>query len=203
MIKWRETTKIFALIFLLFANFSSFQAQSSIYRLEPGTRIRVQMDNEINSEVSDVNDTFTVTLAEPFKVRESIVIPAGTVIEGRVTKVEAASLGGKDGEMTVKFETIRFSNGEKREIEAVLANQLKTSRSSKAAILTVIGGTALGALIGAVSKSSNGALIGAGIGAGAGTAVAFARKGKDVRIKADEKFEIELAREVTLPVLDY
>ncbi len=199
----RVTTKIFAVFFLLFVNFSVVRPQDSIYRLEPGTKIRVSMDNEINSEVSAVNDTFTTTITEPLKVRETIVLPVGTVIEGRITNVERASTGGKSGNLVLKFELIRFENGEKREIEGVLVNKLKARSSQKTSLLTIIGGTALGALIGAVSGTENGALIGAGIGAGAGTGVAVLRKGKNVRIKRDEKFEIELTKQVTLPVLDF
>jgi hypothetical protein len=199
----RTTTKIFAFLLLFFASLTAIKAQDSIYRLEPGTKIRVQMDNEINSGVSGVNDTFTTKIAEPVKVRETIVLPVGTVIEGRIIQVERASSGGKGGSLSVKFEIIRFENGEKREIEAILANELKAESLQKANILTVIGGTALGALLGAVSKTENGALIGAGIGAGAGTGVAVLRKGKNVRIRTDEKFEIELTKQVTLPVQDY
>jgi len=58
-------------------------------------------------------------------------------------------------------------------------------------------------VIGGVAKGASGAVIGAGIGAGAGTGVALARKGKNVRIGNDEKFEIRLTKEVILPVLDY
>lgn len=200
---WYRTTKIFAFLFLLFASFSAAKSQDSIYRLEPGTKIRVQMDNEINSEVSGINDTFTTTIAEPLKIRETIVLPVGTVIVGRITKAKRASGGGTGGILSVKFETIRFENGEKREIEGILVNQLKAARSQKANILTVIGGTAIGALLGAVSGTQNGALIGAGVGAGAGTSVAVLRKGKNVRIKTNEKFEIELTKQVILPVQDF
>lgn len=199
----RLTTKVFAFIFLFFAIFSPVRSQDSIYRLEPGTKIRVSMDNEISSEVAGPGDTFTATIAEPVKVRETIVMPVGTVIEGRVTGVERAGGGGKAGSLTVKFETIRFENGEKREIEGVLVNELKAASSPKTSIIAILGGTAIGALLGAVTKSDHGALIGAGIGAGAGTGIALARRGKNVRIKTDEKFEIELTKQVTLPVLDY
>ena len=106
--------------------------------------------------------------------------------------------------MEVKFETMRFTGGEKREIEGVLTTPLKAGKSSSTVnVLTVIGGTAAGALLGAVAKSASGALIGAGLGTGAGGAVAYLRKGKDVRIRADEKFEIEITRNVILPVEDF
>ncbi len=61
---------------------------------------------------------------------------------------------------------------------------LKAESSQTANLLTVIGGTALGGIFGAVSKTDNGALIGAGIGAGAGTGIAFLRKGKGSRNKS-------------------
>jgi hypothetical protein len=199
----RQTTKVFAFLFLFFASLLAARSQDSIYQLEAGTKIRVSMDNEINSEVAGAGDTFTTKIAEPVRVRETIVLPVGTVIEGRVTKVERAASGGKGGSLSVRFETLRFENGEKREIEGVLVNELKAASSQKTSILAVFGGTAIGALLGAVSKAENGALIGAGIGAGAGTGVALVRKGKNVRIKTDEKFEIELKKQVTLPVQDY
>ena len=202
---WLVATKVFAFFSLLFVSFISAPAQSdtSIYQLQSGTKIRVQMDNEINSKVSSKDDTFTVKISEPLKVRESIVLPVGTVIEGRVTKVERASSGGKTGNLEISFETLQLANGEKRKIEGVLVNDLKIESSQTANVLTIIGGTAIGGIVGAVSKADNGALIGAGIGAGAGTGIAFFRKGKDVKIRTDEEFEIKLTRNVNLPVQDY
>jgi hypothetical protein len=199
----RRTTKVFAFLFLFFASCLGARSQDSIYRLEAGTKIRVSMDSEINSDVAGVNDTFITKIAEPVRVRETIVLPVGTVIEGRVTKVERAAGGGKGGILSVRFETLRFENGEKREIEGVLVNELKAASAQKTSILAVIGGTAIGALLGAVSKAENGAIIGAGIGAGAGTGVALLTKAKHVRIRTNEKFEIELTKQVTLPVQDY
>lgn len=200
---WLIKTKIFALLILFFAGVISIGAQNSIYRLPSGTKIRLKMETEINSKVASVNDTFLTKISKPLTIDETIVLPAGIVIEGRVVKVGKASAGGRNGKMELLFEKILFPDGEKREIEGVLVNALKADSSQTVNILSVIGGTALGAIIGAVSKADNGAAIGAGIGAGAGTGVAFARKGKDVRIKTNEEFEIELKKEVVLPVRDF
>ncbi len=198
-------TKVFAFFFLLFAIFISANAQtdSSIYQLQTGTKIRVRMDNEINSKVSSENDTFTVRIVEPLKVRESVVLPIGTIIEGRITKVKRAALGGKSGSLEVSFETLLSPDGGKQKIEGVPVNQLNAESNSTATVLTIISGTAIGGIVGAISKTQNGALIGAGIGAGAGASAAFLRKGKDVKIRADEEFEIKLLKEVSLPVQDY
>ena len=204
---WRISTKFFALLFLIFANFIFINAQAetsrSIYELPAGTKIRVRMDNEINSKVSAVDDTFTATISEPVIVRDVSVVPIGTVIEGRITKANRAASGGQNGILSVTFETMSFRTGETREISGDLVNQLKAESSQTAKVLTIIGGTALGGILGAVSQTNNGALIGAGIGAGAGTGAAFLIKGKDVSLKADDVFEIKLTKNVTLPIQDY
>lgn len=203
----RIATRIFAVFSLLFVNFISINSQTkslqSVYDLQAGTKIRLSMDNEINSKVASVNDTFTATLSEPLVVREVTVLPVGSVIEGKIVKVKSASVGGKNGELAVSFETIRFADGTKRQIQGVLVKNLKVDSSKELKILTIVGATALGGVIGAVSKTQGGALVGAGIGAGAGTGIVFLQKGKDVRIKADEKFEIELIKSVSLPARDY
>lgn len=200
---WLKKTEVFALTLLLFVSFSAIKAQNSIYQLPSGTKIRLRMETEINSKVSGVNDTFITRIAQPVVVRDAMVLPAGTIIEGRVTKVERAVVGGQSGKLEIKFENLRFTDGVKRNIEGKLINPLKAESTRKASILTLIGGTTVGALFGAVSGKENGALIGAGVGAGIGAGAVFLRKGKDVRIKSDEEFEIELEKEVTVPVLDY
>jgi hypothetical protein len=199
-----RVSKVFAVSILLFVNFIAVIGQSdSIYKLPAGTKIRLSMDAEISSKVSSVNDTFTTTVAKPILVGNAVILSAGTVIEGRVTKISSAGIGGKNGQMQLRFETIRFANNLKREIDGTLVKELKAASTRTTDLFAVLGGTAAGAIFGAVSKVDNGVLIGAGIGAGAGTGIAVLRKGKDVYIRTKEEFEIELKSEVTLPVSDY
>ncbi len=74
---------VFFLCSLYFFISVSAQSGSSIYQIQSGRRIRVRMDNEINSRVASANDTFTVKTSEPLKVNDSVILIAGTVIEGR------------------------------------------------------------------------------------------------------------------------
>jgi hypothetical protein len=46
-------------------------------------------------------------------------------------------------------------------------------------------------------------VIGAGIGFGIGAGARYSKKGGNVGLKDDDIFEIELKKEVVLPVLDY
>lgn len=194
--KRKDLTAFFAFILTLFFVNS---ATAQISELKSGTKIRVRMDNEINSKVSSLDDTFTVVVADPVLVRDVVILPVGAIIEGRIIRVGQASTGGKNGDLEVIFETIMLESGAKRRIEAVLVKKLEAKTSNTGKFLTIFGGTVLGGIIGAASKSDNGVLIGAGIGAGAGTGTAFLLKGKDVRIEANEKFEIELTKSVILP----
>ena len=99
MNNFKRLTKIF-IFFLLFVIPMLLQAQTkvsdSIYTLPVGTRIRVKMDNEINSKVSSVNDTFTVTISSPVVVRDVEMLRVGIVIEGKIIEVQSAS-SGKNG----------------------------------------------------------------------------------------------------------
>ncbi len=189
---------------LIFANFLMVAAQSdSIYRLPVGTQIRLKLDAEINSKVSSVNDTFTAIVVRPVTVRDVVVLPAGSIVEGRVASVSRAAGGGKGGKLDVVFEWLKLSTETRRNIDGVLINKLSADSSQAFTALSIVGGTAAGAGIGGASRSGVGTLIGAGIGAGIGTGIALLRKGKEVRIRKDEEFEIELKKEVVLPVLDY
>jgi hypothetical protein len=202
---WRLTTKIFAFFLLFFVNFvlADAQTDASIYQLQSGTKIRVKMDNGINSKVSSKKDTFTTMIVEPVTYKQVVLLPLGTMIEGKITEVERASVNGKQGKLTVSFNMLQLPNGEKRKIEGILNNEITAESTKTANILTILGGTALGTILGAASKANNGALIGAGIGLGAGTGIAFLKKGKEVGLKSNEEFEIKLTKDVTLPIEDY
>jgi len=189
---------------MIFVNSAVLAAQDdSIYRLPAGTRIKLKMDVELSSKVASVGDTFTARVAKPVHNRNVTVLPIGTIFEGRVASVAHASSGGSGGKLEIAFEKLWLSAETTRSIDGALVNKLGSQSSQTRNVLTIIGGTIIGAVFGGLTKSTSRALIGAGIGAGAGTAVAMLRKGKDVRIAKGEEFEIVLRKEVVLPVLDY
>lgn len=197
-------TRVFAVFLLIFANFSDAASQDySIYRLKAGTKIRLRMDSEISSRVAAAGDTFTATLVNPILVRGSNMLPAGTVVEGQVLKSSTSSIGGQNGVLELAFVTLRLDQNAERKIDAVLVGELKAGPGRTFNAISVIGGTVIGAVFGTLSKASSGTLIGAAGGAGAGTGIALLRKGKNVRIATGEEFEIELRKDVTLPVKDY
>lgn len=199
-----NATKLALPVLLLFANSSFISGQTdSIYRLPAGTRIKLRMDVEINSKVSSVNDTFTAVVEKPLMVRDTIVLPAGTTFEGRVVSVSRASPGGQNGNLGIVIDKLRIGTDIRRSLDAVIVTKFKVDSTPTLDALSVIGSTAVGALIGYAAKAGTGAFIGAGIGAGVGTGTLLIRKGKELRIREDQIFEIELKSDVVMPVLDY
>jgi hypothetical protein len=188
---------------LIFANFGILNAQpESVYRLPAGTQMHLKMDVELSSKVATVNDTFTAVVTRPVTIRDTIAVPVGTVIEGRVRGVTAAQPGG-DGKLDLVFESLRIPNLPASRMDAEMAGRIEGQSSTFVKVLSIVGGTVAGAVLGAAAKGSTGPAIGAGAGAGIGTAVALFRKGKNVRIREDQEFDIVLKRDVVLPVLDY
>ena len=203
MSKLLGTAKVFAVLILFFVIFDNASAQTadSIYRLPAGTRIKLRMDGDIGSKFSSVNDTFLARVALPVVIRGVTVLPVGTVIEGRVIAASPAGLGSRNGRIDVRMETLKFSEVVDRSIDGVPVKPFGAKRNGR--LLPAVGGSIIGAAVGFAIGSVPGAAIGAGIGGGIGAGAGYSRKGSDVRLKEDDVFEIELKKEVVLPVLDY
>ncbi len=190
-------------VLLIFANTGIINAQpDSIYRVPAGTRILLKMDAQIDSSSSSVDDTFIAYAVKPVTVRDAAVLPAGAVFEGRVLAVERAKVGSRKGSMTIAIESLKLDRSS-LPVSSVVLTQFKPHASHAFRLISILGGIAAGAIIGGSANSTTGAIIGAGVGAGAGTGVAMLKKGEELLIKRGEHFEIELKRDLLLPVLDY
>lgn len=201
MTKTVRGTKVFAVLSLIFASFLAANAQTdSAYILRAGMRIQLEMMDPIGSSFSAAGDTFRATVVTPTLNRGIVVLPVGTMIEGRIAKVTDAGQLGRGGEIEAVFETIIFRTGEIRRIDGRFAKPLREKPARTRNVISIVGGTLGGALIGSLTGSRNGILIGAGVGALAGTGTAVAMTGKKAGFKTGDEFEIELKSDVTLPI---
>ncbi len=95
----------------------------SLYTVAGGKRIRVRMNDTINSRTSRVGDRFTVTVRESvYSNTGVVVIPEGSEIVGRIDSVVPARKGGKPGTLDVSFVQLILPNGSKRVINGVLTD---------------------------------------------------------------------------------
>ena len=149
-----------------------------------GTLLRVRMKQSLSTVTTTPGARFTAELAEPVMKDGRVVIPAGSVMEGRVTEVH----GGRriSGAATLHLEPkhVTLPDGSRYLLHAQLIDTDQTAhtkvdregtlvrrdhpKETLAAVGLATGGaTVAGAMIG----GGVGAVVGAGIGAGAGTIV--------------------------------
>jgi HAMP domain-containing protein len=186
-------------------------AQPTYHTVAANTLIRVRMNEEISSGNARIGDRFTTTVVDPVYASGLEVIPAGSIVTGRVTSVNPASRKSKAGTMGVGFVSVQLPNGVARSINGSLTDVTGNSASSdnegqvsgrssmKRNVVFIGGGAATGALIGAIAGGGRGAGIGAGVGAGLGVAGAIFSKGKEAVVKRGTEFGVVLNQSVALP----
>lgn len=180
------------------------------YTVPANTVIRVRMNEKLTSKSARVGDTFTTTVVDPVYAGGIEVVPAGSILTGRVTMVKRAARKSKAGEIGVQFTSIRTPRGTSYPINGSLAGEeggevnadneggVKGRSSKKRNIGFIGGGAAGGALIGAIAGGGSGAAIGAGVGAGLGIAGSLLSKGKEAEVKAGMEFGVILNRSVSM-----
>lgn len=170
---------------------SSSRARAGSIAIPEGTVVTVRMIDEINSNATNVGDTYRASLDEPVVVDGRTVAAKGADATVRVARVDqSGTISGRE-EIAIVLNDISI-NGRKYTAESAHAEVAATSRSKESA--TVIGGTAVvGAIIGAIAGGGKGAAIGAATGAGAGAAIQAIR-GQKIEIPSESKLDFRLAQ---------
>ncbi len=181
------------------------------HTVNAGQTIRVRMNDKLSSANARIGDSFTTTTVDPVYADGLEVIPAGSIVVGRVTEVKKAARQSKAGMLGVSFTSLRLPNGSSRALNGSLTQlsdetvtydnegQVTGNSSTKRNVVFIGGGAAAGALIGAIAGGGKGAGIGAGIGAGLGVAGALFSKGKEAAVEPGTEFGVILNQGVSLP----
>lgn len=183
-----------------------------LYTVAAGKRIRVRMNDTINSKTAKVGDRFTVTVREPvYSSTGVVVIPEGSEMVARVDAVQPAQNGGKPGTIDVSFVQVELPNGTKRAINGSLTELSSDDAKSDSEgtvsgdkmkhrkLIFIGGGGAGGAVLGAAIGGGKGALIGGLLGAGGGFLGERYTKGENVEIKSGTEFGVYLNQAISMP----
>jgi hypothetical protein len=170
-------------------------ASTGYLNIPPGTALTVRVNEHLNSEDTNAGYSFHGILASAVIVNGKKVAPKGAEVVGEVIKVERSGRLSNPGELHLALGTIQF--GGRRYSIAAQTVVIKGQSHTKSNLEKIGGGTAAGALIGALAGGGKGAAIGAGAGAAAGTGVAAATGKK----AADVASEAVLTWTVTAPAV--
>jgi hypothetical protein len=162
-----------------------------------GTVIKIRMIDGVDSETSQVGQTFQASLDDPIVGPDgaTLVDRGADVIAKLVEDKQSGKISGRT-ELTMDLVSIRV-RGRMVDLNTQEVTTSSDSRTGKSA--KVIGGTtALGAILGGIFGGGKGAAIGAASGAGAGGAVQVLTKGQRVKIPAETRLSFTIQNAVRI-----
>ena len=187
-------------------------ANTSNFKVESGTKIRVRMEDQISSKDSQVGDYFNTRVVEPvYSNTGVIVVPTGSTVIGRVNNVTKAKKGGDPGTIDVSFVQVKLPNGVTETVNGSLTNldtdKAKSDNEGTASgddrkndkIIFIGGGAAGGAILGGIIGGGKGAVIGGILGGVGGLLGERLTKGEEATVKSGSEFGVYVNRDFYLP----
>jgi len=181
------------------------------YAVVPGTRFLVRLEKGLNSKDAKRNEELRVRTLEPLEAGQGNYLPAGAVIRGHISRVDAAGIAGR-ARIWLTFDEIhtRFGNlpivaevasvpGDHSIKPGPLQDGVIEGRSStqKDAAQAAAAGAALGALKGVRDKNKKEAAESAALEALEAYLTETGR-GQELELPKGAKLELELERALYL-----
>lgn len=165
-----------------------------VVELPAGTSIRVRLDSDLGSKISQPGDSFSATVADDVLKGGDVIIAKGARAEGTV--VDAKPLGKFKGgaALVIKLDRVRSKWGSYPVETSSIARAEKGKGKRSAAFIG--GGAGLGAIIGGIAGGGKGAAIGALAGGGAGTAGSAFTGNKQIVLPAETLLTFKLDHSV-------
>lgn len=199
--------------------------QGYIRVVPTGTKIPIVMDTAVDSDTSQEGDEFSARTSEDLTIDGSTVVPAGSIIKGRIATLNSPRALNRSGSVALKFDNITTPDNRQIPLVATIVARggvVHARRGMKdiaidtgTVALPFVAGLAIGALAGNGSNNNNNsnnssssgmskgaaAALGAGIGLAVGIAVLCAKKGKKIEVRPGDELKIELAEELRMPTM--
>src|SRR5271169_6598234 len=190
--------------------FSAMLAAQTSAPVPAGTALMVRLDTTLATFSNKVGDPFQAKLTQAVVIDGNTLIPAGTIVEGRVTKVtEPRRISGKPT-IGILPEAMILPTGERFFLDATLVDtnigqgtdvnnegQFKGSGHDRRDSIETGAGTAGGMLVGGLIGGGPGVLIGGAVGAGA-TSVHWLVKHRSATLPAGTQLTLELNRPLAM-----
>ncbi len=175
-----------------------------------GTALMARLETTLATFSNKAGDPFQARLTQPVVLTGKTVIPAGAMIEGRVTRVtEPRRISGKPT-IGILAESLILPTGERFFLDATLVDtnagrdtdvnqegEFKGSGHDRRDQIEAGGGTAGGMLIGGLVGGPPGILIGGAVGAGS-TGVHWLSKHRSAVLRSGTELTLELNRPLAM-----
>ncbi len=162
--------------------------------LPAGTSITVRLQQRLSSKSAVPGERFEAVVDEQVVVGDRVVVPVGSLVQGHVILARHSGRLHHPGELGLTLDRVTVD----QQIIALATSHVVARGGShrKRNWGWIGGGTAGGALVGALAAGGKGALNGSGIGAAAGTTTAFVTGKKDVAFGNERRLRFRLNQKV-------
>ncbi len=181
------------------------------------TEAAVTVLSGIHTLVSRVDDPVEARLMKPVYVNGRIALPSGTMLDGRITRIQPAGHLHRPAELAFRFERITLPDGQSAPISAVLSGLelpglLKVRLDSEGYLKGTrglpwkgmgVGAAGLGAFAGVKASIAGAATLGNALPAGGAALLAYAfvwPHGNEVNVPPDTRCRVRLSYPVTVRV---
>ncbi len=153
------------------------------YTVASGTSISVQLPSTITTKNAKVGDRIAANLSNDLVVDGKVIAKAGALLQGSITQVVSGSdkIGGTPT-LGLAFDSLVIADGSDTPVSGKIT-QVAAKSDTGRDTAKIVGGAAVGAILGHQVSSKNGTLIGGLLGAAAGTAAAK-KTGTEVELPA-------------------
>jgi len=188
-------------------------ARNAAITIPGGTKVPLALKQAISTKSGREGDAVYAETTFPIVQDGKILIPAGTYVQGRISRIQRAGRVKGRAEVLFHFTTLIYPNGYTvmlpGSVENIPGADKTTMKDPEGTVRqdgqtgqkvgTIAGTGATGAVIGGLAgQGAKGTLIGAGVGGAVGTAIALLTRGNDVKLDNGTSVEMVIQRPVTL-----
>jgi type IV secretion system protein VirB10 len=198
-----------ALLAASLAVLSGSLARAENYLIPAGTTLHCRLTQTLDTRLNHPDDPLTATVAEPLIIDGHDVVPAGTKLEGRISRLQRPGRIRGVGEMRLSANKIILPDGHSFPLNAILVSTYEAEGakvvggegtvkgpSSRLKTLEEIGGgAAAGGVIGLLFHHS---VLGMAIGSTAGFVDRVRRRGQDLTLPRGTQLNYQLTRELVI-----
>jgi hypothetical protein len=187
-------------------------ARTNQLTIPAGTKVPLALKHAISTKSAREGDAVYAETTFPVVQNDRILIPAGTYVQGKISRVQRPGRIKGRAEVLMHFTTLIYPSGCTVLLPGAIENvpgadktsikdqegTIRQDSQKGEDIATVASSAATGTVIGGVSGGGKGAAIGAGVGGAVGTAIALLSRGNDVKLDAGTTVEMVIQRAVPL-----
>ena len=181
--------------------------------LRAGTRLKTKMISTLSTSTTVEGTKFTAVVTEPIERNGRVIIPVGSILDGRVTEVHGGMRISGSALLHLETNNVTLPDGThyivhaqvidtgKSDFNVTDEGTLKKKGHTKETLAVMGGVTGAGAVSGAMIGGGVGAAVGAGIGAGVSTII-WLKQDRQATLDKDVQLVFSLTTPMVLTPLN-